>query len=65
MAEKTIWGIHPRKGGQAEALFTRRKVIAIGWPAMGDLREWADGDAYMGGPDDRLDRSSDSQPRRN
>ena len=46
-----IWGIHPGKGGRAEALFIRRKVIAIGWPAMGDLSRLSDremGDVWSG-----------------
>lgn len=46
MPEQTIWGIHPGKGGAAEDLFVRRKVIAIGWPDMGDLSQWGDREAY-------------------
>ena len=46
MAEQVIWGIHPGKRGAAEALFVRRKVIAIGWSDMGDLSQWMDRDAY-------------------
>lgn len=46
MPEQAIWGIHPGKHGQAEDLFLRRKVIAIGWPKMGDLGQWTDRDAF-------------------
>jgi len=46
MAEQVIWGIHPGAHGQAEDLFVRRKVIAIGWPKMGDLNQWTDRDAF-------------------
>ena len=46
MAEQVIWGIHPGKGGAAEDLFVLRKVIAIGWPNMGDLSQWSDREAY-------------------
>lgn len=46
MPEQVIWGIHPGKGGAAEDLFVRRKVIAIGWPNIRDLSQWSDRDAY-------------------
>ena len=46
MPEQAIWGIHPGKGGAAEDLFIRREVIAIGWPAMGDLSQWSDREGY-------------------
>ena len=46
MSEQTIWGIHPGKGGAAEDLFVRRNVIAIGWPNMGDLSQYADRGAF-------------------
>ena len=46
MSEQTIWAIHPGKGGAAEDLFLQRKVIAIGWPNMGDLSHYADREAY-------------------
>ena len=46
MSEQTIWGIHPGKGGAAEDLFVRRKVIAIGWANMGDLSQWSDREAF-------------------
>ena len=34
--ETTVWGIHAGKTGDAETLFTQRKVIALGWD-VGDL----------------------------
>ena len=34
---ETIWGIHAGKMADAQALFMKRKVVAIGWPRMGDL----------------------------
>jgi restriction system protein len=36
-AEATIWGIHAGKTGDAEALFFKKDVVALGWPKMGDL----------------------------
>lgn len=35
--EKTFWGIHAEKTGDAESLFERKNVVAIGWEKMGDL----------------------------
>jgi restriction system protein len=35
--EKTIWGIHAGKTGDADALFLKGGFIAIGWHKMGDL----------------------------
>jgi restriction system protein len=35
--EKTIWGIHAGKTGDADSLFLRKKFIAIGWAKCGDL----------------------------
>jgi len=40
MAEKTIWGIHAGKSGDAEALFLKKNHIAIGWAEMGDLSQY-------------------------
>ncbi len=36
-AELTIWGIHAGKTADAEALFFKKGVVALGWPKMGDL----------------------------
>jgi len=33
----TVWGIHAGKTGDADALFLKKHVVAIGWDAMGDL----------------------------
>jgi len=35
--EKTFWGIHAGKTGDAESLFEKQSVIAIGWDEMKDL----------------------------
>lgn len=35
--EKTIWGIHAGKTGDADSLFLKGGFIALGWPKMGDL----------------------------
>jgi restriction system protein len=40
MAEKTIWGIHAGRTGDAESLFLKKKYIAIGWSEMGDLSQY-------------------------
>lgn len=37
MAEMTVWGIHAGKTGDAENLFFKKDVIAIGWDRMDDL----------------------------
>src|ERR1700690_3215832 len=37
MSSQTIWGIHAGKTGDAHSLFLNKNVVAIGWPAMGDL----------------------------
>lgn len=37
MEEKTIWGIHAGKTGDAESLFLEKKVIALGWKDFGSL----------------------------
>lgn len=37
MTEKTIWGIHAGKYGEADDLFLKEQIIALGWREMGDL----------------------------
>ena len=37
MIEKTLWGIHAGKTGDADTLFLKQKRIALGWAAMGYL----------------------------
>lgn len=37
MADKTLWGIHAGKTGDAEKLFLQENRIAIGWNKIGDL----------------------------
>ena len=35
--EKTFWGIHAGKTGDAESLFDKKNVVAVGWERMRDL----------------------------
>ncbi len=35
--EQAIWGGHAGCTGEAHSLFVNHKVIALGWPKMGDL----------------------------
>ena len=45
MAPETVWGMHPGETGDAHGLFTEKRVVAIGWPDMGDLsalKTWDD-----------------------
>ena len=35
--EPTLWGIHAGRLGDADALFLRKNVIAIGWNELGDV----------------------------
>ncbi|HEX4084168.1 MAG TPA: restriction endonuclease [Chthoniobacteraceae bacterium] len=35
--EPIIWGIHAGKTGDADTLFLKQNVVALGWAAMGDL----------------------------
>jgi len=42
MADRTIWGIHAGKTGDAERLFLREGVIAVGWDKVGDLLKLGD-----------------------
>lgn len=35
--EITVWGIHAGKTGDAETLFLKKNVVALGWDQMGDL----------------------------
>lgn len=34
----TLWGIHAGRSGEAESLFLDKKVIALGWEGIGDLK---------------------------
>lgn len=42
MADKTIWGIHAGKTGDAERLFLRDGMVAVGWDKVGDLSKLGD-----------------------
>lgn len=46
MGEKTMWGIHAGSEGEADSLFLKSKVIAIGWPKFGDLSKYKDREDY-------------------
>ncbi len=47
MGEQTIWGIHGGRTGDADTLFLKSNVIAIGWAAVGDLSKFgASRDAF-------------------
>ena len=35
--DKTLWGIHAGRLGDADSLFLKKSVIAIGWHEMGDV----------------------------
>jgi restriction system protein len=39
MADGTIWGIHAGATGDAETLFLKGNVVAIGWDQFGDLSQ--------------------------
>ena len=36
-AEKTVWGIHGGRTGDADTLFLKRNCLAVGWSKLGDL----------------------------
>jgi restriction system protein len=38
MVDQTLWGIHGGRTGDADALFRKRGVIALGWSRIPDLR---------------------------
>jgi len=45
--EKILWGIHGGKTGDADNLFLKHNVIALGWAEMGDMSKLgADRDAF-------------------
>ena len=47
MKEPVWWGIHAGEIGQADSLFLKKSVVAIGWPELGDLKKLsADRDTY-------------------
>lgn len=37
MNEQVIWGIHAGRLGDADSLFLKKTVIAIGWHELGDI----------------------------
>ena len=45
--EISIWGIHAGRTGDADTLFLKENVIALGWPKMGNLKQLeADREAF-------------------
>lgn len=40
--ERTLWGIHAGKTGDADTLFVKGNRIALGWPELGDLSKLPD-----------------------
>lgn len=45
--DTTMWGIHGGATGDADTLFLKKNVMAIGWPAVGDLSAIAgDGESF-------------------
>jgi len=59
MSEIIIWGIHAGRTGDADTLFMKKSVVALGWDELGDLSKLAaDRDAFKAGvakayPDDK------------
>ena len=41
MKEPTVWGIHAGRTGDADSLFLKNNVVAVGWEEMGDLSKIA------------------------
>lgn len=39
MSEKTVWGIHGGKSGDADTLFRKENCVALGWSRVGDLSQ--------------------------
>ena len=37
MKEQSVWGIHAGRTGDADSLFLKNNVVAIGWHEMGDM----------------------------
>jgi restriction system protein len=37
MTEKTVWGIHAGKTGDADSLFLKKNFVALGWLDMGNI----------------------------
>lgn len=35
--DRTLWGIHAGRTGDADSLFLEKNVVAIGWAGLGDL----------------------------
>lgn len=41
MSEKTVWGIHAGRTGDADSLFLKKNFVALGWLDMGDIGKLA------------------------
>jgi restriction system protein len=47
LSEIVVWGIHAGRSGEADSLFLKKNVAAIGWEEMGDLSKLpADREAF-------------------
>lgn len=47
MKERTVWGIHAGRTGDADSLFLRHNVVALGWAKMGNIGQLpAERDAF-------------------
>lgn len=47
MSERTVWGIHAGRTGDADSLFLKKNFVALGWLDMGDIGQLpADREAF-------------------
>lgn len=47
MTDKTLWGIHGGKSGDADSLFLKKSRVGLGWVKAGDISKWpANRDAF-------------------
>jgi len=44
MIQHKIWGIHAGKYGEADKLFSKEKIVALGWSDLGNLTRFKDRD---------------------
>jgi restriction system protein len=44
--ETTVWGIHAGRTGDADTLFLKKNVVALGWSNAGDLSLLRDREAF-------------------
>jgi len=46
MKERILWGIHGGREWEADELFRKKSVVAIGWPDIGDLSKYKEREEY-------------------